>query len=485
MSPIRINDVSYGGVVFERLSIQQCRKLHNASLEILARTGVSLYLQEAVDMLKNAGAHVDDGNRVRIPAGLVERAFSTVPKRVTLHDRVGNPAIFAEDYRCYYGPGSDCPNIVDHRTGERRSAVLKDVVEGMLVCEALPHIDFVMSMFLPSDVDPLVSDRHQIKVMLSMCTKPIVVVTNDLQGAIDAVEMAEIVAGGAGALVSRPSIALYINVTTGLRHNKEALQKLLFMAEKGLPALYIPVSQGGTSAPITQPGGVAVMYAGVLAGLVLSQLKREGAPFIVPGWGGAPLDMRTLVNPYGVPNRGGIALGLAHHYGLPSFGMAGCSDSKVVDQQAAAEAALMLMNETLGGANLIHDLGYLESGMSGSLAQLVICDEIVSWIQHCLAPVRIDDETVPLDLIDEKGPDGLYIDCEHTVNHMREQWYPTLFERGNYSQWIEAGGRTLGERAASKVTDILAQSEDTRLPADIEEALEAALRRAGKQARAR
>ncbi|MBC8492811.1 MAG: trimethylamine methyltransferase family protein [Chloroflexi bacterium] len=170
MARIRINDKSFGGVQYGRLSPEQCQKLHNASLEILARTGARLYDQEAIDLLKKAGASVLEGNRVRIPAGLVEKAFSTVPKRVTLYNRHGQTAIFLEEGQCSYGPGSDCLNIIDHRTGERRKPVLQDVVEGMIVCDALPHIDFVMSMFLPSNVDAMVSDRYQMEVMLNYST---------------------------------------------------------------------------------------------------------------------------------------------------------------------------------------------------------------------------------------------------------------------------------------------------------------------------
>jgi trimethylamine--corrinoid protein Co-methyltransferase len=484
MATIRVNDRNDAGVQVERLAETQVRELHNASLEILMRTGVRLFLPEAVDLLKQAGAFVSEGNRVRIPPGLVEKALTTVPKRVTLYDRHGRTALFAEESRCYYGTGSDCLHIVDHRTGQRRDPVLRDVAEAMTICDALHNIDFVMSMFLPVDVNPMVSDRYQMELMLNRTTKPLVYVTNEFSGTVDAVEMAEIVAGGAEALRQRPTIAHYINVTTGLRHNEEALQKLLFMAEKGLPAMYIPVSLGGTTGPITQPGGVAIIYAGVLAGLVLSQLKREGAPFIVPGWGGSALDMKTLVSPYCTPNWGSTAQALAHSYRLPMFGLAGCSDSKVVDQQAAAEAALTLISETLGGANLIHDLGYLESGLSGSLAQLVICDEIVSWIGACLAPTVVDDETVPLDLIDEIGPDGQWIDSDHTRRHLREQWYPTVFDRGNYDQWMARGGKTLGERAAAKVEKILATHQSEPLPEDIQKALRAVVERAETQFKA-
>jgi trimethylamine--corrinoid protein Co-methyltransferase len=478
MTQIRINDRAYGGVQYGRISPEQAQKIHNGSLEILARTGARLYHQEAIDLLKKAGASVSEGNRVRIPAGMVEKAFNTVPKRVTMYDRKGNRSMYLEDGRCYYGTGSDCLNIIDHRTGERRSPVLQDVSEGITVCDALPNIDFVMSMFLPSDVNEMVSDRCQMEVMLNKTTKPIVFVTNEFSGCADAVEMAEIVAGGAEALKHKPNAACYINVTTGLRHNQEALQKLLFLAEKGLPALYIPVSIGGVSGPITPVGSVALVNAGVLVGLVLSQLKREGAPFITSGMSGGALDMRTMVSPYSEPDQRGIAHNLARHYGLPMFGMGGCSDSKVVDQQAAAEAALTMMAETLGGAQLIHDLGYMESGLCGSLAQLVICNEIGGWIETMMAPVEVNDETMAIDLIDEIGPDGQFLGTDHTLKYFRDRWFPEVFEHGNYDQWKAAGGKSLGERAVDRVKKILAEHRPEPLPKEIAQQVRAVVQRA-------
>jgi trimethylamine--corrinoid protein Co-methyltransferase len=481
MARIRVNDRSLGGAQYGRLSAEQCRKLHNASLEILSRTGARLYDQEAIDLLARAGASVTEGNRVRIPAGLVEKAFTTVPKRVALYDRHGRSPIFLEEGSCHYGTGSDCLNIIDHRTNERREPVLQDVVDGITLCDALSHIDFVMSMFLPKEVDAMVSDRCQMEVMLNHTTKPIVFVTNEFSGCLDAVEMAEAAAGGAEALKLRPFVACYINVTTGLRHNSEALQKLLFLAEKGLPAIYVPVVISSISGPVTPAGSMALVNAGVLIGLVLSQLKREGAPFIVPGWGAEGMDMKTMVNPYCAPDPKGISHALGHYYNLPIFGLGGCSESKVVDQQAAAEAALTLMVETLGGANIIHDLGYLESGLCGSLAQLVICNEIVGWLEHVMAPVEINDETLALDLIDEVGPDGQFLDSAHTMAHFRERWYPDVFETGNFDRWEAKGAQSLGERAAERVEEILLTHKPEPLPEQVRREIRAIVERAERQ----
>jgi len=478
MNNIRANDTSFESAHFGKLSPQQCEKLHNASLEILERTGVRLFELEAVEMLRKAGAFVAEGNRVRIPASLVEKAFNTVPRRVVLCNRLGERVIFLEDHCSFYGPGSDCLHIIDHRTGARRQPKLQDVVEGITVCDALPHIDFVMSLCLPGDVNQAIAERYQMEAMLSSTTKPIVFVTYDFEGCVDAVEMAEAVVGGPEALRQNPLVACYINVTTGLKHNAEALQKLLYLADKGLPAIYVPVVSGGMTGPVTLAGDMAMVNAGVLTGLVLSQLKREGAPFIMPGWGGEALDMRTMVGPYCAPDPQGMAMALAHYYNLPSFGYAGASESKLVDAQAGAEAVMTLLVETLAGANLIHDLGYLESGLTFSLAQLVNCDEIVGWIEHFMAGIEINDETLALDLIDEKGPDGQYMDSEHTFTHFRERWYPRVFERDNYDNWQAHGGKSLAERAAERVSEILAEHKPELLPEDIRDRVNAVVRRA-------
>jgi trimethylamine--corrinoid protein Co-methyltransferase len=447
----------------------------------MERTGVRLYEQEAIDLIKKAGAHVSDGNRVRVPSALVEKAFTAAPKRVVLCDRHGEGVMPIEGYRSFYGPGSDCLNIIDHRTGERRKPVLQDVVDGMIVADALSNIDFVMSMVLPMDVPQMVADRYQMEAMLNTTTKPIVFVTTEFSGCVDAVEMAEAVAGGAEALRQNPMVACYINVTTGLRHNQEALQKLLYLADKGLPALYIPVGQGGTTAPITLAGCQVIWNVGALVGLVLSQLKREGTPYVMAGWGAGALDMKTLTTPYAEPDRRGIAQAMAHFYGLPMFALGGCSDSKCVDQQAGIEAALTLMVSALTGGNIVHDLGYLESGLCYSLAQLAICDEILGWLTHCTRRIDVSEEALALDLIDEKGPDGQYLDSDHTLAHFRERWYPTLIDRNNYDGWQAKGGKTLAQRAAERVEKILAEHKPEPLPPDVAEAVHAVVERAHSQ----
>jgi trimethylamine--corrinoid protein Co-methyltransferase len=361
--------------------------------------------------------------------------------------------------------------------------VLDDVRDGMTLIDALPNIDFAMSMFLPADVDQAMTDRRQMAVMLRHTTKPLVCVTYDLEATLDVIAMAEAVAGGPEALRVRPTLAFYVNVARALVQNGDSLRKLMALASRGLPATWIPVTSGGTTGPVTTAGNVAITMAGVLAGLVLAQLVREGAPFILPGFAGHGLDMRTMVLAYSDPDQRIVAPALAHHLGLPMFGIGGCSDSKVPDQQAAAEAALTMLSDALAGAHLVHDCGYLESGMTGSLAQLVICDEIAGWIRHALAPVVVDDETLALDLIDALGPDGSFLETDHTVRHFRDRWYPGLFDRATHSAWEKRGGRTLLERASARVDEILAAHKPTPLPDAVSSEIDEILTRAATTAR--
>ena len=130
------------------------------------------------------------------------------------------------------------------------------------------------------------------------------------------------------------------------------------------------------------------------------------------------------------------------------------------------------------GGNLIHDLGYLESGLTYSLAQLAICNEIVSWIKGYLKPVEVSDETLALDLIAQVGAHGQYLKAAHTRKHFRDHWYPDLFERGTYADWVQKGSQTLAERAAARVQTLLSEHQVAPLPDQVRTRLDEIVKRA-------
>jgi len=462
---------------FQSLSDDQLGLLHEASLEIMTRTGMRFYEDEALDLFKKAGAHISEGNLVRIPPHLVEWAVRAAPKNITLFDQMGQRAMALGGYRSYFGPGSDCSYIYDLDTGQRRKAVLQDTVDAIRLADALPNLDFVMSMFLPSDVPDDRYERQQMAVMLQESTKPIVFVGMEASSTVYAVEMASAVAGGLEQLQRYPFVVNYVNVVSAFKHNKTSVKRLLYAAERNLPTIYAPGKARGTMAPITVAGALALGNAGQLAGLVLSQLKREGSPFLRSKPGGDGMDMRSMVSLYSAPDGGPFAWDLAHDYGLPTFGAAGASDAKVFDAQAAAEAALTLFDEMLNGANLIHDVGYLDSATTGSLEFLLFCNELIGWLRRYFRKLEISEETLALDLIHQVGPDGHFIDSEHTLRHVREDWVPSLFDRLDYHRWAARGATTLQQRANRKVREIIERHRAEPLPIDVQETIESVINR--------
>jgi len=455
---------------YSRMGPRTCERIHMASLEVLERVGVEVHDEKARQILGDNGAHVDD-LRVRIPSTMVERALDVTPSRLTLCDRHGDVAIRAWGYETAFGGGSDCLYVLDHRTGQRRKAVLQDVREAVTVMDALPEIDFVMSAFLPSDVDQQVYDRYQMEVMLNQTTKPIVFVTPDFEGCMTMVEMCEVVAGGEEAFRRRPFATCYINVTSGLVANEEATQKCIYLAEKGLPMLYIPLNAGGVNAPTTTAGCMATMNAGALLGIVLAQLVRPGTAVAVPGWNGGPYNLKTMVGNYVLADEQGVATSMGKFYDLPVFGLGGATDSKVLDQQCAAEAALSLFTAHLNGANLVHDCGFMDAGMQGSLQLMAIANDLIGFIRAATVPVEVSEETLALDVVEELGPTGDYLSHGHTYEHFREPYYSKLADKRQYDDWASQGATTMEERAAKQVETILESREPEPLPEDVREAL--------------
>jgi trimethylamine--corrinoid protein Co-methyltransferase len=426
-----------------------------------------VHSERARELLVKGGASTD-GIRVRLPEHMVSRALAVAPKRLTLYDRAGQVAIRAWGYSTYYGGGSDCLNVLDHRTGLRRRAVLQDVRDAAILMDALPELEFVMSMFLPSDVDQRIYDRYQMEVMLNHSAKPIVFVTPDFEGCVAAVEMCEAVAGSAEAFRQRPFATCYINVTSGLVANQEALDKCMYLAEKGLPLLYIPLNAGGVNAPATTAGCMATMNAGTLLGIVLAQLVREGTPVAVPGWNGGPYNLKTMVGNYVLADEQGVPTEMGRYYDLPVFGLGGSTDAKVLDQQCGMEVTISLITALLHGANIVHDVGFMGSGMQGSLQLQVIANDTIGWLRAATAGVVVDEETLALDVVDELGPDGDYLSHDHTLRHFREPYYSQLADKGTFSQWVERGATSMEERAAQQVNKLLESHRPPSLPAELQ-----------------
>jgi trimethylamine--corrinoid protein Co-methyltransferase len=473
---------------FQMLGDQQLSDVHHASLEILRRTGVRVQEPEARELLGDAGCVISDGDLVKFPASVVEEALLRAPSRIVLCNTSGEPRVHLEGQRTFFGTGSDLLHTLDLETGERRPSRLSDVQDTARLADSLPNIDFVMSMALPSDLAPETSDRHSFLAMITNTTKPVVFTAWDETGLADIITMAEMVAGGVDDLSLNPFLLAYLEPTTPLQHTQPVLRKMLMMADRRLPIVYAPGGVDGASAPVTAAGSLALANAEVLSGLTIAQNRQPGTP-VVYGSGSGPLDMRTAVAAYASPEFMRHCKAMAElgqrFYHLPTWGFSGCSDSKLPDIQAGVDSSLWILWTALSGANLVHDIGYLESGLTCSYEMIVICDEIIGFVRRLLGGIELTPETLALDVIDQVGPGGDHLSTEHTLRHFKECWYPTIFDRSTHQSWTEAGRPESVAKARRVARNAIANHCPEALPEEIREALRDVVEAADKRAAVR
>jgi trimethylamine--corrinoid protein Co-methyltransferase len=459
---------------FQMLTPDSCELIHRASLEILRRTGVRVYHAEALKLLAGSGAVHIEGDLVRFQPGLVEWALRGVPSRIALCRRGSDEVVAAlEGTNVTFGTGSDCPTYLDPRTGGRRPFRLADNVDCIHVVDALPELQFCMSMGIPTEVQTS-PYRQQFALMLEHTSKPIVFVCNDRSDCEAIVAMASAAAGGIERLQVSPAILLYSEPSSPLRHTETATGKLLYMAEQSLPVVHVPAPVQGATAPVTLAGALAQANAEMLSGLVIHQLKRAGAPFVY-GSGILHLDMRSMISVYTSPEfvlaRVAVAE-MGRFYGMPTWGFAGDANSCVVDEQAASEATFSIFAALLAGNNLTHDIGYLESGLTTSPEMIVLCDEIISMLRAFMAGVSFTDNTLALDVIHEVGPDGTFLDSEHTLQNFRGLWRPSLFSRLGGAAWAGEGSRRLGDHLRERTLGLIETHRPEPLPPGVRDEVE-------------
>jgi trimethylamine--corrinoid protein Co-methyltransferase len=452
------------------LSEDQVYEIHLATLELMQRTGVEVFNERAKKLLQEVGCLIT-GNRVRFPSDLVMKCIESAPERISIYNRDGQPAMMLEGRKVYFGTGSDCPNIVDPFTGKRRKTVNDDIAKANRLADALENVDFAMSLAMASEYPVHLVDVVQLHTQILNTRKPIVFVVQDTENLRDCIEMAAAVAGGKDQLRFKPFIIHYSEPTSPLMQPKDALERLMICAEERIPLVYTPGIQAGATGPATLAGTLVCGNAEVLAGLVVHQLVRPGAPFIHGGCF-TIMDMKSANYSLGGSPEWylmNVAIKeITSFYKLPLFGTAGCTDAKVFDEQAAVEIGQNILIAALCGANLVHDLGYMECGLTASWEEIVVGNEIIGQVKRFMQGIRVDQETLALDVLDRVGPGGHFLGEEHTFLHFKsEHWSPKLFDRKYHSVWQAEGGLTLGEKARLEVKRILEEHKVSELPQSV------------------
>lgn len=468
------------------LSRDQREEICSAAVGVLGETGIAIHSPQARDILSQAGARTR-GNHVYLPDSLIETALGAAPSSFTLYAREDESRnIEIELPGVHFGPSITATHVIDPHTGERRPFYRDDAVSVARVCEDLAHIDYVAAQGTISDVHPELVEVYEFAILLGHCSKPVMAWSNTRVGCRDIHRIASRVAGSRDRLAERPTYFFLGCSISPLTIPGEVADQLIYCAQHGIPFVFGPCPMCGATTPSTLASTLVVATAESLAALALAQTVRPGTPFVIGGSLGT-MDMRWATMPYGAPEMSLLCAAetaIAHDLGLPAWSTAGVSDAKVVDKQAAMEGAMSVVMAALSGADLIHNVGFIEGCLTGSLEQLVLMNEAIGYAKRVLRGIDVTPETLALDWIAQMGPGGSFLRTEHTLRHFRDEfWYPTLFDRRTREAWQLSGRPSMDDRVQARLDDLLDGNPDPLLDpdiqADIEKILAAAERRVG------
>lgn len=412
------------------LSPEQIKEIHWASLEVLERTGIIVSHPKALEYLDGAGCRVD-GNRVRIPASLVEECLRRAPRRLTLGRRDGRREVFLQGGNSWFGPSLDCLDYLDPVRG-RQPFKLEHCAFNARVAEALPNYTWAMVVGMASDQNPKLADRLIVKTALTNCDKPLVFCCNDVDALKAVHEMAITIAGSREKFQRAPFIVHYSEPISPLTYFGPAVEKVIYCCENRIPLIILSAPQAGGTSPASLAGTVVQGNAESLSGLVLSQVIAPGTPFVY-GTQTTIMDMRTTIFTYGSAEQAlmiGAVAQMAQFYDLPLFSTAGATDSKYIDPQAGIEATFQCLAAAATGSSLVHDCGsWMDHGSMASPEYMVMINDILAMVNQFMKGLEVNQDSLAVEAIDQVGPGGNYLQHPSTLKRFKDVYYSKLFDR--------------------------------------------------------
>jgi trimethylamine---corrinoid protein Co-methyltransferase len=462
----------------EVISADELESIHVASLRVLSEIGMDFLDPDAREVLRAAGAHTDpDTQRVRFDPEMVIETIKTAPFSFTLHAR--NPERDVQlggDWMAFGTVGSP-PNVADLDRG-RRTGNREDYQNLLRLAQLLNSIHFLSGYPVePVDVHHGVRHLYATHDALTLMDKAIHCYSLGRQRNIDCLEMVRIVRGVDDATLDRePSIFTVVNSSSPLRLDAPMLQGIMEFARRGQVVCITPFTLAGAMAPVTLAGALSEQNAEALAGMVLTQAVRPGAPVIYGGFT-SNVDMQSGAPAFGTPEYMRTAMiggQLARRYGVP-YRSSNVSAANALDAQAAYESVFSLWGAIMGGVNLLmHGAGWMEGGLHASYEKMILDAELLGMVEAFLDPVVVDEDTLGFDAIEGVGPGGHFFGAEHTQSRYKAAFHrPMLSDWRNYETWEEAGSPELPSKANRIWKELLASYEPPPMDPAVAEELQA------------
>jgi trimethylamine--corrinoid protein Co-methyltransferase len=442
----------------ELLTEEEIESIHAGILRTLQETGVRFDSKEALDLFKKNDCVVDyDIMRVKFPPGLVEECLRKAPSvfhfksRNPEHDLVigGNTTYFSAT------PGM---NTVDIKTWKARKATKSETIDALKVLDALESVHF-LTPYTPffgfEGVEEVMAIPEMVTAKIRYTSK------NQITGYSKDCEIFNIrIAKAAGT-----EIQGMMEVSSPLMFDREAIESVFRHVEAELPIHIASGSVMGGTSPATVAGTMVTSNAEIIAGIVTTQLLKPGTRVMAVNFV-FPQNMTT-----GSPFFGNIGISLQasvfcqlwrRKYQVPfQVGSGSFTNSKSIDFQAGYERAIFALIGALSGAHMIQLHGGLHAELTAHPIQAILDDDIAGMIGRFLEGLKVDEETLALDLIKEVGPlPGFFLGKKHTRDWWRKEGFmPKAADIFSYSEWKKSNKKDAIGYAKDRMEEIISSHE--------------------------
>lgn len=391
----------------DRLSQDQVNLVDETSRKLLEDPGLISYSPEATEAYKNYGCEVtEEGGevRVKIPAGVLDKAIESAPSTITLGAREPDNKLIldAKEPRVRFGSGSETNIWLDVQFDggqpkyDRQAGSIAHLCRSAHLCDNLENLDFFIRNVNIQDpeVNEGNKDVNKFLASLNNITKHVQAGLTSLDALDSVMDMAKIIAGGEKELEENPVISFIACVIKSpLQVVEDTAQKVIAIAKRKMPIVISSCPMGGATALFDEYGMVAQINAELLAGVVLTQAVSPGAPVL---YGAVPVRTRldNLYDMYGAPEFTHYNMDcaqMARHYALPCYSTAGVGDTDYPGIQATVEKMMTYLSVPWSGPQYIHyAFGLLERTNVFCPEQAVLDDAHVGIAKHMLKQPTVD-----------------------------------------------------------------------------------------------
>ncbi|MDM8539989.1 trimethylamine methyltransferase family protein [Desulfococcaceae bacterium HSG9] len=440
------------GSKFNYLTDEQTGLMRDRVFDLLADYGVKLDPHpELFDLLSGVGAKADrDSGMVKFPRQVMKDLLALAPVSFNLGAR--NPekslTLPRPDGTFYGRSAGGCPGWIGPETGEHEKVTAKKLADWVHIINHLDQIN-LLSMLFCDDAPINTADVHALAVLLKHTDKSIWVQPYSTDSVEYLISLGKTAAGGGEELAANPVISMIVCSLTPRTFKTMDLEAIIQSAKAGVPIQACSLPGSGGTSPVTVPGTVLLATAEILAMTVIAQAVKPGAPVI-----GCPIifstDMRTgrsLQSSVESMRAACMAVQfIKKAFGLPTHNYGCGSDSPIVDQQSAAESAMLTSWMAASGQDILGGAGQLEVATTASPLQLIMDNEVLAMARRMVAPVRLDDDQMGWEAITKTSPGQHFMTSSHTFKHCREGFNPKNFTRMARDVWERDNSKMLMER---------------------------------------